>query len=137
MGGILDSGVLYSAYHKIERKNKETSDQIEGVGEDFISNILDFSVIDDVIEVSDDESKEASYLLAREGLFFGGSTGMIYAAVRKESIQGKKIIIAGDTGLKYASTLYQGVKYNRKNEKIINDILREEFNHPKNLPAYL
>ena len=140
IGVTPDSGILYAAYHNIKRENNETSTIIEGVGEDFVSNILDFSVIDNVIEVPDEESKEACHFLAKKGLFFGASTGMIYAATKKYNVRGKKVIIAGDTGLKYISNIYKRVNNNFRNRELrnlIKKILKYRFDKKGDFPKYI
>jgi cysteine synthase len=54
---------------------------VEGIGLSFLPPILDRSVIDEVMSVSDEEAFETCRALAREeGLLVGGSSGAAAAA---------------------------------------------------------
>lgn len=85
------------------------SHKIQGIGAGFIPDILDKSIIDEVIQVRDEEAIDITKKLAREeGLLLGISSGAaIYVALRKakEIGKGKKIVvIAPDSGERYLST---------------------------------
>jgi cysteine synthase A len=55
--------------------------QVEGIGLSFFPPILDRSVIDEILVVTDDEAFETCRVLARkEGLLVGGSSGVAAAA---------------------------------------------------------
>jgi len=57
---------------------------IEGIGNDFIADTMDMSLVDDVIKVNDSEAFHETRLLAKnEGIFAGSSSGAAMAAVRK------------------------------------------------------
>lgn len=81
---------------------------IEGIGNDFIADTMDMSLVDDVIKVTDDEAFAAARLLAgTEGIFAGSSSGAAMAAVRKltERIGGGNIVtVFPDRGDRYFST---------------------------------
>ena len=78
---------------------------IEGIGNDFIAETMDMSLIDIVIKVSDTEAFEKSRLLAKnEGLFAGSSSGAVLAAAEKLVEQGAKgniVLIFPDRGDRY------------------------------------
>ncbi|HOM02796.1 MAG TPA: cysteine synthase family protein [Acetivibrio sp.] len=80
---------------------------IEGIGNDFIPDTMDMSLVDDVIKVSDDEAFAETRLLARnEGIIAGSSSGANLAAVRKLAmrIQGGTIVtVLPDRGERYLS----------------------------------
>jgi len=88
--------------------------KIQGIGAGFVPDILNRSIIDEIIQVTNDQSFETSRLLARtEGLLVGISSGAAaYAALQvaqRAENKGKNIVvILPDTGERYLSTaLYQ------------------------------
>ncbi len=89
--------------------------KIQGWTPDFIPAVLDRSVIDQVITVTDAESVECSRNLAkREGIFCGISSGGTFAAALKTAAQAEKgshiLAMLPDTGERYLSTvLFEGV----------------------------
>ena len=59
---------------------------IEGIGNDFIADTMDMSLVDDVIKITDDEAFEmVNRLSHNEGIFAGSSSGAAMAAVMKLS----------------------------------------------------
>ena len=85
---------------------------IEGIGNDFIAETMDITLVDEAIKVSDSEAFEGSRFLARhEGIIAGSSSGAAFAAVRKLVSSGAKgniVVIFPDRGDRYFSkALYQ------------------------------
>ncbi|SEF50899.1 cysteine synthase A [Caloramator fervidus] len=83
--------------------------KIQGIGAGFVPDILDTSIIDEIVTVSSKEAFETSRNLAKkEGILVGISSGAaVYAALNKalELGNGKRIVtIAPDTGERYLST---------------------------------
>lgn len=82
--------------------------KIEGIGNNFIPETMDMSLVDDVIKVNDEEAFDAVKLLAKkEGLIVGFSSGAAFAAVLKlaEKIEkGNIVTIFPDRGDRYFST---------------------------------
>ena len=94
-----------------ELHEKNASWLVEGIGEDFIPTISDFSKVVKAYSISDHESfKTARELLRKEGLLAGSSTGTLVAAALKychEQTEAKRVVsFACDTGNKYLSKLY-------------------------------
>lgn len=88
---------------------------IMGIGANFIPPVLDQSVYDEVITVTEEESRHASSLMAhREGLLVGISSGAALAAAvklaqRKAFSTAKIACILPDGGERYLSTgLFEG-----------------------------
>lgn len=81
---------------------------IEGIGNDFIADTMDMSLVDDVIKITDEEAFDASRLLAKkEGIFAGSSSGAAMSAVIKlaEKIESGNIVtVFPDRGDRYFST---------------------------------
>ena len=84
--------------------------KIQGIGAGFIPDILDRSIIDEVIQVTDDESIEtAKKLMKLEGITCGISCGAAMAAALKLAARpenaGKVIVtVLPDSGERYLST---------------------------------
>jgi len=80
---------------------------IEGIGNDFIPETMDMSLVDEVIKVSDDEAFTETRLLARnEGIIAGSSSGANLAAVRKLAMRiqrGTIVTVLPDRGERYLS----------------------------------
>lgn len=84
---------------------------VEGIGEDFLPPISDFSRVSKAYAISDAESfHTARELLAREGILGGSSTGTLLAAALKycrEQTEPKRVLVpVCDTGNKYLSKMY-------------------------------
>lgn len=84
--------------------------KIQGIGAGFIPKILDTSLIDQIIPVTDEDAMRTSReLSATEGLLVGISSGAAAFAAREiakdEANQGKRIVVLlPDTGEHYLST---------------------------------
>ena len=84
---------------------------VEGIGEDFLPSISDFSRVHKAYAISDKESfVTARELLKREGLLGGSSSGTLMAAALRycrEQTEPKKVLtLVCDTGNKYLSKVY-------------------------------
>ncbi len=85
---------------------------IEGIGNDFIAETMDMSLVDDVIKINDTEAFETAKLLAsKEGVIAGSSSGAAMAAVLKlvkSGAKGNIVTVFPDRGDRYFSTgLYE------------------------------
>ena len=80
---------------------------IEGIGNDFIADTMDMTLVDAVIKITDAEAFDgARELAAKEGIFAGSSSGAALAAAKKLIAQGAKgnlVIILPDRGDRYFS----------------------------------
>jgi len=84
---------------------------VEGIGEDFIPSIADFSRVKKVYSVTDAQSfHSARELLAKEGILGGASTGTLLAAAlsycQEQTSSKKVLLLVPDTGNKYLTKLY-------------------------------
>ena len=80
---------------------------IEGIGNDFVPDTMDISLVDEVVKVTDDEAFAAVRDLARkEGIFAGSSSGAALAASLKLAARlerGKIVTVFPDRGDRYFS----------------------------------
>jgi cystathionine beta-synthase len=91
--------------------SKSASWMVEGIGEDFLPTISDFSRVKKAYSISDKESfLTARELLKQEGVLGGSSTGTLLAAALRycrEQTKPKRVVtLVCDTGNKYLSKLY-------------------------------
>lgn len=81
--------------------------KIEGIGNDFIADTMDMSLVDRIYKINDDEAYAGSRLLAsKEGIIAGSSTGAAFVAAQKliaDGAVGNIVFIAPDRGDRYFS----------------------------------
>jgi len=86
------------------------SHKIQGIGAGFIPEVLDTQLIDEIIQVRNEEAREATRrLIKEEGILAGISSGAaVFAALKvakREDSKGKlMVVILPDTGERYLST---------------------------------
>lgn len=101
------TGVLADPYGSTIGGGEHFDYDIEGIGNDFIADTMDITLVDQVIKVTDSEAFEASRKLARhEGILAGSSSGAALAAAVKLSEQissGNIVTIFPDRGDRYLS----------------------------------
>ncbi|MBS0381182.1 MAG: pyridoxal-phosphate dependent enzyme [Proteobacteria bacterium] len=90
---------------------KSASWMVEGIGEDFLPSISDFTRVKKAYSISDKDSfLTARELLKQEGVLGGSSTGTLLAAAlrycREQSSPKRVVTLVCDTGNKYLSKLY-------------------------------
>jgi len=90
---------------------KSASWMVEGIGEDFLPSISDFSRVKKAYAISDKESFLAGReLLEKEGILGGSSTGTLLAAAlkycREQTAPKRVLTLVCDTGNKYLSKMY-------------------------------
>ncbi len=90
---------------------KSASWMVEGIGEDFLPGISDFSRVKKAYAITDKESfLTARELLGKEGILGGSSTGTLLAAAlkycREQTTPKRVVTLVCDTGNKYLSKMY-------------------------------
>ncbi len=91
--------------------DKSASWMVEGIGEDFLPTISDFTRVKQAYAISDKESfLTARELLEKEGILGGSSTGTLLAAAlkycRAQTTPKRVLVFVCDTGNKYLSKMY-------------------------------
>jgi cystathionine beta-synthase len=109
--GVDPVGSLYYEYAKSGKIGKARTYVVEGIGEDIFPGTMDFKIVDDVLQVTDEECFVwARRLAKREGIFTGGSGGgCISVALRlaKDCKQDDLIVaLLPDTGSRYLSKIF-------------------------------
>ncbi len=78
---------------------------IEGIGNDFIADTMDMSLVDKVVKITDEQAfEDARELAKKEGIIAGSSSGAALAAARKlisDGARGNIVIILPDRGDRY------------------------------------
>ena len=114
--------------------------KVEGIGQDKVPGTLDMSVVDDFVTVTDKESFSMARRLTREeGLFVGGSSGLIMhvaiqLARQLDDPDAFVVAVLPDTGERYLSKLYSD-EWMRENQMLDADrtslghVLRSKPDH--------
>src|SRR5207248_7219600 len=105
--------VLYE-YVKTGQLVESGSWAIEGIGEDFIPDIADMSLVTEAFEIDDEESfVTARELLRKEGILGGSSTGTLLAGAlrycRQQTKRKRVVTFVCDSGNKYLSKMFNEV----------------------------
>ncbi len=106
-----EGSILADTVNTGQTPNEVGSWLVEGIGEDFIPDVADLSVISKAYAISDKESFEAGRdLLKKEGILGGSSSGTIFATALKycrEQTKPKRVVaFVCDRGEKYLSKMY-------------------------------
>jgi cysteine synthase A len=100
-------GVLADPVGSIIGGGEHADYDIEGIGNDFIADTMDVSLVDKVIKITDENAFSTSRILAeKEGILAGSSSGAaLYAALRlaEEIDEGNIVVILPDRGDRYLS----------------------------------
>lgn len=106
-------GSIYYEYFRTRKIPEEghCTYYIEGIGEDHLAKAMDFSVVDEVVQVQDRDAFSISRMLARkEGILAGGSSGAnVWAALelaKKLKTPATIVTVLPDGGIKYLSKIY-------------------------------
>lgn len=98
---------------------------VEGIGEDAIRPLCDFSLVYDAIAIHDTEAfATARELLRKEGIFAGSSSGVAVAAAlrycREQTTPQRVVTFVYDSGAKYLSKMYND-EWLKQNQLTINN----------------
>jgi cystathionine beta-synthase len=109
--GVDPVGSLFYEFKKTGRVGEAHVYKVEGVGEDFFPGALDWSVVDNVVQVTDKESFLMTRKLARaEGIFAGGSSGMAIVGAlhvaRTLSENDLLVVLLPDGGMRNLNKVY-------------------------------
>jgi cystathionine beta-synthase len=106
-------GSIYYDYFKTGKiiTDGSCTYQVEGVGEDHLAGAMDFSLVDDMYQFTDDDAFSMARQLAREeGIFASGSGGAnVWGALKlAETLEKPSVIVTiiPDNGVKYLSKFY-------------------------------
>lgn len=109
--GVDPVGSVYYNYFKTGRIGQPQVYKVEGIGEDMLCGAMDFSVLDDAVQVTDQECfLMARKIATKEGMFVGGSSGgaALVAIDLAKKVGRDKIIVTifPDSGTRYLSKFY-------------------------------
>ncbi|HUF50145.1 MAG TPA: pyridoxal-phosphate dependent enzyme [Longimicrobiales bacterium] len=106
------TGSIFASYHRTGEKGEGAPYKVEGIGNDKLPSTLEFDIIDEFRTVSDRDAFHMGRRLTRqEGLFVGGSAGLIVSVavrVAHELADADALVVCilPDTGERYLSKMY-------------------------------
>lgn len=106
-------GSIYYEYFKTGKipEGGNCNYQVEGIGEDHLAHAIDFSVIDEVLQVTDKDAFHVTRQLARkEGILAGGSSGAnvwgVLQIAKRVQEPTTIVTVLPDGGIKYLSKIF-------------------------------
>jgi cystathionine beta-synthase len=105
-------GSIFAQYHATHEKGEGAPYKVEGIGNDKLPSTLDFDIIDEFHAITDrDAFRMARRLTREEGLFVGGSSGLITTLAVRVARQvddpdALVVCVLPDTGERYLSKVY-------------------------------
>jgi cystathionine beta-synthase len=104
-------GSVFYDYFKTGKLVEPHTYKVEGIGEDMMTEAMDFTYVDEVIQVNDYECfMTTRELVRKEGILAGGSSGgAIHAALRvakKAKPDDVIVVILPDSGMRYLSKIF-------------------------------
>ena len=109
--GVDPYGSLYYEFVKTGKVGKALTYVVEGIGEDIFPSTMDFKILDDVVQVTDQECFVWARRLAKQEVIFTGGSGggCVSGALRvaKDLPKGSFVVaFLPDTGMRYLSKVY-------------------------------
>lgn len=104
-------GSVFTEYFRSGRPGTPSPYLLEGLGDEFLIGCADFSVIDEMVQVSDRDAFHAARELARrEGILVGGSSGAVLCALRQVARDlgpaARVAVLFPDSASRYLSTIF-------------------------------
>jgi cystathionine beta-synthase len=104
-------GSVFTPYFRTGEPGTSKPYLLEGLGDEFIIGTADFSVIDEMIQITDQDAfLGARELARREGMLVGGSSGAVYRALQRLAptlAPGTRVaVLFPDSASRYLSTIF-------------------------------
>ncbi|MBN2430575.1 MAG: cysteine synthase family protein [Acidobacteria bacterium] len=104
-------GSVFTSYFRTGRCEKSAPYLIEGLGDEFLIGCVDFSLIDDIIQIGDRDSFHMARRLVREeGVMAGGSSGAamcgVFSLLDRLEEPARIVTIFPDGTSRYLSTIF-------------------------------
>ncbi len=112
--GVDPKGSIFYDYFHNKRLIKPSPYFIEGLGDEYLIGCVDFSLIDDIYQITDETAFRMTRELAdKEAILAGGSSGAaLWAAIRLASEidrPARIVTIFADSAMRYLSTIYNDI----------------------------
>ena len=111
--GVDPIGSIFYELHRSGRYTEAKTYKVEGIGEDFLPGTTDLSLVDTIVQVTDNESFQMTRRLVREeGMFCGGSCGSAvmgaikYAREHQLAPTDMMVVLLPDSGSRYLSKIF-------------------------------
>jgi len=132
-------GSILKDFYYTKQMTQARTYKVEGIGEDFIPGTMDFSMIDEVMQVNDFQSLNTCRRLAREeGILAGGSAGtalFVALTVARRAKEGERVVVLiPDTGERYLTKVHSD-EWMRDNRLLdssavtVAEVVRGKRNH--------